>query len=127
MIKKMKLIYLTMFFLVYISNQSVNSVTDGNFKNDESEKIQRPQAKEENNENQQKPKKVSSSLIRELPITLYYSRECQDDITRYCPKAKSTILTDMAVLQCIHNEVPDLNLIDKPCHNVILLLSNHVP
>ena len=55
-----------------------------------------------------------------MPATnLYYSKECQDDITRYCPRAKNTILTDMAVLQCIHNEVADLNLIDKPCHNVI--------
>jgi hypothetical protein len=60
-----------------------------------------------------------SGKDRPGPATkLFYSKECQDDITRHCPRAKNTVLTDMAVLQCIHNEVADLNLIDKPCHNV---------
>jgi hypothetical protein len=49
---------------------------------------------------------------------LYYSKECQTEIMRYCPRASKTELSDMAVLQCIHNQVQDFNAISKDCHNV---------
>ncbi len=52
---------------------------------------------------------------------LYFSPECQDDIKEYCPKSKKIELNDLSVLQCIYNEVPDLNVIDKECHHVSFL------
>lgn len=67
------------------------------------------------NQEQQQPE---PSIRRNQNAKLFYSKECQDDITRYCRKARNTELSDLAVLQCIYNEVPDLNAIDKECHNV---------
>ena len=64
------------------------------------------------------PKKQQLSLNREPDTGLYYSRECQNDIAIHCPKASKMILSDIAVLQCIHNEVQDLSKIDQSCHNV---------
>jgi hypothetical protein len=81
---------------------------------------------ENTNQKSQDNKPAIQPLSRMPNANLYYSKECQDDITRYCPKAKNAILTDMAVLQCIHNEVADLNLIDKPCHNVIFFLNFYI-
>lgn len=68
-----------------------------------------------NNNQQQQPE---LNIGRSPNAKLYYSKECQDDISRYCLNAKKVELSDLTVLQCIHNEVPDLNLIDKECHNV---------
>lgn len=64
-----------------------------------------------------------ASINRQPNSNLYYSKECRDDIDRHCLNARKVVLTDLAVLQCIHNEVPDLNLIDKECHNVIIVFS----
>jgi hypothetical protein len=58
-------------------------------------------------------------FVKRTPkANLYYSKECQTEIMRYCPRASKTELSDMAVLQCIHNQVQDFNAISKDCHNV---------
>ncbi len=49
---------------------------------------------------------------------LYNSPECQQDILEYCPRAKQVELNDLAVLQCIHNEVKSLNMLSSECHHV---------
>lgn len=75
---------------------------------------EQPQNKVDNNKI---PK--SNKLLKRTPqANIYYSKECADDILRFCPRARKMELSDVAVLQCIHNEVQDLNLIDKECHNV---------
>lgn len=66
----------------------------------------------------QQQQQAEPSIRRSPNTKLFYSKECQDDIIRYCRKARNTELSDLAVLQCIYNEVPDLNAIDKECHNV---------
>ena len=72
-------------------------------------------------DNQQRPE---PNIKRTQNAQLFYSKECQDDINRYClndrKSVSTTELSDLAVLQCIHNKVPDLNLIDKECHHVII-------
>ena len=58
-------------------------------------------------------------FVKRTPkANLYYSKECQPEIMRYCPRASKTELSDMAVLQCIHNQVADFSAISKDCHNV---------
>jgi hypothetical protein len=74
---------------------------------------------------QQEPQR---SIHRDLNARLYYSKECQDDISKYCQRADKIVLNDIAVLQCIHNEVQDFNKIDKACHNVnILVILSFIP
>lgn len=84
----------------------------------------------DNNNNRPEP-----SIKRTQNAKLFYSKECQDDINRYCLSLSKSLteLSDLAVLQCIHNKVPDLNLIDKECHHVKnnnlylpLVLSGHM-
>lgn len=59
------------------------------------------------------------NYVKRTPkANLYYSKECQPEIMRYCPRASKTELSDMAVLQCIHNQVADFSAISKDCHNV---------
>lgn len=72
----------------------------------------------DNNNNRPEP-----SIKRTQNAKLFYSKECQDDINRYCLSLSKSLteLSDLAVLQCIHNKVPDLNLIDKECHHVKIL------
>ena len=61
-------------------------------------------------------------FVKRTPkANLYYSKECQTEIMRYCPRASKTELSDMAVLQCIHNQVQDFNAISKDCHNVSII------
>jgi hypothetical protein len=62
--------------------------------------------------------KREAYIKRSQTAVLYYSKECQDDIARYCPNGQNTELSDLAVLRCIHNQVADFSLIDKQCHNV---------
>ncbi len=91
-------------------NQNVNS---------QNNKVQEPPT-DLNQKNAQIPNR-QGFLKRTQGVTLYYSKECQDDIARYCPSAQNSELSDLAVLRCIHNQVSDLNLIDKECHNVNLV------
>ncbi len=62
------------------------------------------------------------NYVKRTPkANLYYSKECQPEIMRYCPRASKTELSDMAVLQCIHNQVADFSAISKDCHNVRII------
>ena len=55
---------------------------------------------------------------------IYNSPECQEDIQKYCPRAKKFELNDLAILQCIYNEVQDLKVIDGECQSVIIFKIN---
>lgn len=59
------------------------------------------------------PKKANTTQHR----VLYSSPECQNEILQYCPRAKNP-MGDVKVLQCIHNNLPDLNILTKECQNV---------
>ena len=76
----------------------------------------RKRREEKNKKDEDKP--VRPPLKRSQSTLLYYSKECSDDLRRYCPAARNNELNDLAVLQCIYNEVPDLTKIDAECHNV---------
>jgi hypothetical protein len=66
---------------------------------------------------------ASENTPRQLPArgpkaTLYYSKECQEEIAQHCPSARKGEISDLTVLSCIHNDVPDLSAINKDCQNV---------
>jgi hypothetical protein len=68
-------------------------------------------------------KEVLENSPRQLPArgpkaTLYYSKECQEEIIQHCPTARKNELSDLTVLTCIHNNVPDMTVINKDCQNV---------
>ena len=66
-------------------------------------------------------KNRSEKLIRRgTNNKLYYSPECQDDIREYCPKSNKIELNDLAVLQCIHNEVKSLSSLNTDCQHVCM-------
>lgn len=63
---------------------------------------------------------------RSPSANLFYSKECQDDIRRFCPNPGNVEMSDMTVLQCIHNQVSDLSQIDKECHNLLYSLKRNL-
>jgi hypothetical protein len=54
---------------------------------------------------------------------LYDSKECHDDIIKYCP-SKGDQVSNVAVLKCMYDQVKDLGLIDKECHHVKEMTQN---
>ncbi len=52
-------------------------------------------------------------------MLLYYSPECQDEIRQYCPRSDKVQLNDITVLQCIHNDVPDLATLTNACQHLL--------
>ena len=81
---------------------------------------QSQQPQQQQNENKISPPitQINKVIRRGSMNKLYYSPECQDDIREYCSRSKNIELNDLAVLQCIYNEVQDLSQIDKECHHV---------
>jgi hypothetical protein len=78
-------------------------------------------------------------VTSELPVPrkplfmLYESDECKNDIKQFCDHNdnnnynRNSQLSDLAILQCFHNQVKDLNGLDLKCQNVricfVLMLS----
>jgi hypothetical protein len=121
-----------LFELVLLSNgdqvepgPNNNLINSANL-NQNVQNVQVQQQQQKNRENilpineVQVPKR-EAYIKRSQTAVLYYSKECQDDIARYCPNGQNNELSDLAVLRCIHNQVADLSLIDKQCHNVYLI------
>jgi hypothetical protein len=102
-------------------NNNVLNNANQNVQNVQNIQVQQQQKKDQNNIlpiNEVQVPKREAFVKRSQTAILYYSKECQDDIARYCPNGQNTELSDLAVLRCIHNQVADLGLIDKQCHNV---------
>ena len=63
-------------------------------------------------------KNNNNYVKRVAKASLYTSKECESEIMRYCPRANRIELSDMAVLQCIYNQVADLSRVSADCQNV---------
>ena len=81
-----------------------------------SQNAQPPQAAPQAEAQPQTP--PQNIIRRQASNRLFHSPECSDQIQRFCPRAKKIELNDLAVLQCIHNEVQDLSSIDIECQHV---------
>ena len=55
---------------------------------------------------------------RQMGVELYKSKECRDDLFKYCPMARENELNDLAVMQCFYDQVADLSVLDEECQHV---------
>ena len=52
--------------------------------------------------------------------TLFSSKECSDDIQKYCQNILGNGMTDVAVLRCLNYRMESLSELNSECQHVII-------
>lgn len=50
--------------------------------------------------------------------TLFSSKECGDDVQKYCQNLSGTFMTDVAVLRCLSDRMESLSELNTECQHV---------
>ena len=82
--------------------------------------VQNARSPDEEADDRQNPRRAPAQrpLRRQMSTDLYKSKECRDDLFKYCPIARENELNDLAVMQCFYDKVPDLSVLDEECQHV---------